>query len=579
VSVSTPSIVETPPTLRQALIFSLKANLLRLRRWLSDPDGRPQSLPFNASVEGILISESRSPLYPSKVPAEFALQAGKVQNLRVAARFLHGRTLRAGQIFSFWANVPRPTTGRGFTLGRELRSGCVIPAIGGGLCQLSNALHDVALKAGFEIVERHAHTRQVPGSMVLPGRDATIFWNYVDLRFRATSDCQLDVSITGTELSVRIRALAGQTLPPMVESKQPPFVQVQETPAAESCETCGVGSCFRHPSAAGLAQDGCTAWLVDAWSPEHDDYLTRNRQDQDALLLPMESSRWKLGPYRWKTDGFGSIHAATHVAIRRSIVSRRLRGEGAERQAALLRMDEALADSYARQIPSTALHVVVSQNLLPFLWKSGALAGRTFDVLMSRLPFAELHAQLDRADARWPGTSTLGDFRAGPALVAAEAAALAEARNWVTPHTAIAELGGSRAVLLPWRMPNPQRRSKGDRVIFPASTLSRKGARELREALDGMDTLVALGGPLLEGADFWEGRSTCRTDEDWLASAAMVVLPAWVEHQPRRLLAAIAAGIPVICTSACGIPPQPGVIIVSEGDTKGLRDAILSVGN
>src|SRR6185312_3111682 len=102
--------------------------------------------------------------------------------------------------------------------------------------------------------------------------------------------------------------------------------------------------------------------------------------------------------------------------------------EGAERQAALLRMDEALAERYARQIPSTALHVVVSQNLLPFLWKIGALSGRTFDVFMNRLPFAALQDQLNLADARWPGTPTLVDFRVGPELVAAESAALAEAR-------------------------------------------------------------------------------------------------------------------------------------------------------
>jgi hypothetical protein len=572
--------VETTPTHWQALIFSLKCNLLRLGRWLSDPYGRPQALPVSEPVKGLLISESRSPLYPSKVTAEFALQAGKVQNLRVAARFLHGRTLRAGQVFSFWANVPRPTTARGFTLGRELRAGCVIPAVGGGLCQLSNALYDAALKAGCEIMERHAHTRQLSGSMVSPGRDATIFWNYVDLRFRAESDCQLEVSLTPTELSVRIRALSAATRPPQVSELRPPrpFVHVSEAPPAESCETCGVESCFRRPSVASLPENGCTAWLVDAWSPEHDDYLTRNRHSQDTLLVPMDSNRWKVGPYRWNNEGFARIHTATHIAIRRSIVSRRLRTEGAKRQAAQLRMDAALAEIYARRIPATALHLVVSQNLLPFLWKTGALAGRTFDVLMNRLPFAALQNQLDRAGARWPGTPTLVDFRVGPALVAAESAALAEARYWITPHTAIAELGGSQALRLQWQKPdNPHRRSMGDRVIFPASTLSRKGARELREALDGWNTTVALAGPLLEGPDFWKGRNTCTTGKDWLAGAAMVVLPAWVEHQPRRLLAAVAAGIPVICTSACGLPPQAGVIIVREGDTQALRDAIRSV--
>jgi len=58
---------------------------------------------------------------------------------------------------------------RGFVAGRELREGCVIPSLGGGLCQLSNALYDAALKAGVEIVERHAHSQVIPASLAEVG--------------------------------------------------------------------------------------------------------------------------------------------------------------------------------------------------------------------------------------------------------------------------------------------------------------------------------------------------------------------------------------------------------------------------
>ena len=47
---------------------------------------------------------------------------------------------------------------RGFATGRMLREGCPIPAIGGGLGQLSNALYEVALASGCRILERHAHS-------------------------------------------------------------------------------------------------------------------------------------------------------------------------------------------------------------------------------------------------------------------------------------------------------------------------------------------------------------------------------------------------------------------------------------
>jgi glycosyltransferase involved in cell wall biosynthesis len=53
-----------------------------------------------------------------------------------------------------------------------------------------------------------------------------------------------------------------------------------------------------------------------------------------------------------------------------------------------------------------------------------------------------------------------------------------------------------------------------------------------------------------------------------------VVLPAWVEQQPRALLRAIAAGVPVIASRACGVEGLPGVRTVAAGDVDGLRAAL-----
>ena len=98
----------------------------------------------------------------------------------------------------------------GFVEGRELREGCIIPNIGGGLCQLSNALYDAALKANFEIVERHAHTQIVAGSLAELGRDATVFWNYVDLRFRSPAPFRIETRLDSGELVVRFLGRKGR---------------------------------------------------------------------------------------------------------------------------------------------------------------------------------------------------------------------------------------------------------------------------------------------------------------------------------------------------------------------------------
>jgi len=576
------------PTRLQAAAFFAKAWVFRVRRFAGDPNGtRPRRLEKKGVAKSApVLAESHCTLYGSVLPAEFALQAGKVANLRVAGRYLNGLVMPAGELFSFWAHVPRPTRGLGFVQGRELREGCVIPSIGGGLCQLSNALYDAALNAGFEIVERHA----------------TIFWNYVDLRWRAKTDCQLEVTMDSGELVVRVRSL---TLLTSNATSSPRAVfpgtgtrpAEQEVPV-ESCETCGMTNCFRHAEIPSLPKEAVTAWLVDAWWPEHDDYLVKNRRAGDWLFTPLDSRKYGVGPYHWSSQGFAKVRQEPWFVIERSLRSRKLAAQGAARQRALLEMDEKLALRYLRRLTFTATHLVISQNLLPFLWKEGALGGRTYDVLMTRLPLAELHGVLDRAEKRWPESPTLADFRAAEEIVEAETAALAGARQWITPHSAIARLAGSRAVKLAWHFPQPQksvmradagailspastRSSAASMLLFPASTLGRKGAYEVREAARALGLRVALGGPVLEDEGFWSDVQTVRVDMSGDAlpqeikvvpdGTVAVVLPAWVENQPRRLLKAAAAGIPVVASEQCGLAGVPGVIEVPAGDVDALK--------
>ncbi len=224
----------------RAILFFAKAWIYRARRAFLQPavrhfekSPRPGGAP--------LAAESRTPLRASSHPAEQRLQEGKVRNLATAAEFLDGLRIPAGEVFSFWRHVPRPTRSAGFVEGRELREGCIVPSVGGGLCQLSNALYSVALDAGCEIVERHAHSRIVPGSAAAAGRDATVFWNYVDLRFRPRYDLWLEVSLYDDDLIVRLHGKSA-----IARSGSQTSVSVATTAAAQSCETCGESTCFRH---------------------------------------------------------------------------------------------------------------------------------------------------------------------------------------------------------------------------------------------------------------------------------------------------------------------------------------------
>lgn len=155
-------------------------------------------------------------------------------------------------------------------------------------------------------------------------------------------------------------------------------------------------------------------------------------------------------------------------------------------------------------------------------------------------------------------------------------AALAAARRWITPHSHISGLAGAKAEKLAWHVPGPRaaRASRGSSIAFPASTLGRKGAYELRAVARELDLPLLLGGPVLEGDGFWDGVHATPANGTLLEDAAVIVLPAWLEDQPRRLLQAVAAGIPIVATDACGLEGLQGVSIVPPGQVEALQDAV-----
>lgn len=563
------------PTRKEAAIFRFKTALLQTRRLVQDRTStRVIRFPRGGTLRAAAtIGKSVTPLWTETEPQERVLVAGKIHNLRLAIARLNGLEIPPGEVFSFWRHVGRSTRRRGFVQGRELREGCIIPNIGGGLCQISNALYDAALQANFEIVERHRHTQVVAGSLAEHGRDATVFWNYVDLRFRSQNAFRIEVKLDTENLIVELKG---------VKPNEQTLHQIgpRNGKSAEigSCATCEVGDCHRVVKPSAERNFGVSAWLVDEFMPEFDDYIQHERLSGDLMFVPMNGRRYRKANYGWSVDGFSKVNESLYITALRSYRSRKLAAQGPARQRNLLAMYEALAESYARRLSYDCLHITVQQNLLPFLWRSGHLGGRTFDVLMTALPMAEIQARLDFAAELHPESTTLGDFRADADLLAAESDALANARQIITPHRWIASLFPNRAVLLDWRMPESSQRQRKatdkPAIIFPASTVGRKGCYELREAVRGRDVKIILLGPMIEGEGFWHGFDVERGANDWLERADVVVLPAFVEHKPRRLLAALSAGIPVVATPECGIEALSGVTTVTAGDPEDLQSAI-----
>jgi vancomycin resistance protein VanW len=190
------------------LVFWAKSRLLIGRRLAANfaADRAPRrraALPAAAT----LLARDEHRLYTLTDPRERELEMGKVQNLRIATAAIDGLVLAPGEIFSFWRAAGRATRAKGYVVGRELRQGCMIPSVGGGICQLTNALSRVASQAGMEIVERHSHSVHPEGFFIDAATDATVFWNYIDFRFRSASRVRIGARLTETTLVVRLDAV------------------------------------------------------------------------------------------------------------------------------------------------------------------------------------------------------------------------------------------------------------------------------------------------------------------------------------------------------------------------------------
>ena len=458
----------------------------------------------------------------------------------------------------------------------------MIPAIGGGLCQLSNALYQAALDAGCEIIERHPHSRIVPGSGTWERRDATVAWNYIDLRFCAAMPLQLQVQLTPSHLHVALLTTNqhSHTLAARSPNRRTPLYTLPIL-SDYACESCGQVSCFRSDHHAfPLKSSPKKAFLLDTAWPEFIRYVKANHTDADEIAMPIDGNRWNRPQYAWPTQGFATIHTATYATLLRSFRSRRLAEQGARRQRAFLDGAKTLATQLAKKLDAQTDEVCVSQSLLPFLWSSGALGGRRISILCTHLPASVLQAELNRGFAQHPESTTLNDFRTEHWLAEAEDEALYYAEQIITPHGQIAALFPDKSRLLEWSIPphsSPALRTRPSdqrSILFPCATLGRKGAYELREAIRGMNVRLLLGGKLLEDANFWDGFKTESATPAALAETDLVIQPCIVESQPRALLRAIAAGVPVITTLNSGLHPGSPAHFVPSLDAAALHESI-----
>ncbi|MBR5227799.1 MAG: VanW family protein [Clostridia bacterium] len=116
----------------------------------------------------------------------------RTHNIKTGCKYLNGLVIYQGDTFSFNEALGPFNEYQGYIESTGFNSeGEIIKIVGGGICQVSSTLYNCALNYNLEIVERHAHS--APVDYVPQGKDATILYDTVDLKFKNTTNKEITI--------------------------------------------------------------------------------------------------------------------------------------------------------------------------------------------------------------------------------------------------------------------------------------------------------------------------------------------------------------------------------------------------
>ena len=114
----------------------------------------------------------------------------RINNIKITCSRISGTIVKSNEDFSFCDVVGEPTAKDGYKEAHAFVDGKLTNAIGGGNCQVSTTIYNAAKKIdGVKITERHEHGKEV--GYIEMGKDATVAYDYLDLKFENNNDFDL----------------------------------------------------------------------------------------------------------------------------------------------------------------------------------------------------------------------------------------------------------------------------------------------------------------------------------------------------------------------------------------------------
>lgn len=103
-------------------------------------------------------------------------------NIYIATNKTNNILLNNNEEFSFNNIIGQRSEQAGFKEAPVIINGEMQSGLGGGICQVSSTIYNAVLYSGLEITEARNHS--IPSSYIEKGRDATVSYGAVDLKFR-----------------------------------------------------------------------------------------------------------------------------------------------------------------------------------------------------------------------------------------------------------------------------------------------------------------------------------------------------------------------------------------------------------
>lgn len=133
----------------------------------------------------------------------------RTHNLELAAEAIDGFILKPGATFSFNEVVGERTAEKGYGEAGVYVGGKTENQLGGGVCQVASTLFYCTIKANLEVVERAEH--QFTPSYIPWGMDATVYWGYLDYKFRNNTAFPIRIDASVSDGYVHVRFVGTET--------------------------------------------------------------------------------------------------------------------------------------------------------------------------------------------------------------------------------------------------------------------------------------------------------------------------------------------------------------------------------